>query len=167
MDCNLSGSSVHGDSPGKNIEVGCHNLLQGVFLTQGSNPDLHCRWILHRLRHERSPRILEWVAYSFSRGSSRPRNWTRVSCIADGFFTIRATRDAHGQVMNPPCRVNWKTTTPAHCLRPAMTPVPWQILYWIWSLCQEAVEAWTFQSIWAIKTPTRQTCAYHHVVSYV
>ena len=32
-------------------------------------------------------RILEWVAISFSRGSSWPRNWTRVSCIAGRFFT--------------------------------------------------------------------------------
>ena len=32
-------------------------------------------------------RILEWVAIPFSRGSSRPRNRTRVSCIAGGFFT--------------------------------------------------------------------------------
>ena len=31
-------------------------------------------------------RILEWVAISFSRGSSGPRNWTRISCIAGGFF---------------------------------------------------------------------------------
>ena len=31
-------------------------------------------------------RILEWVAYSFSSRSSQPRNWTRVSCIAGGFF---------------------------------------------------------------------------------
>ena len=34
-----------------------------------------------------SPRILEWVAYPFSSGSSQPRNRTRVSCIAGGFFT--------------------------------------------------------------------------------
>ena len=33
----MPGFSVHGDSPGKNIGVGCHVLLQGVFLTQGSN----------------------------------------------------------------------------------------------------------------------------------
>ena len=32
-------------------------------------------------------RILEWVPISFSRGSSRPRNRTLVSCIADIFFT--------------------------------------------------------------------------------
>ena len=37
-------------------------------------------------------RIVEWVAVSFSRGSSQPRDWTQVSCIAGGFFTIWATR---------------------------------------------------------------------------
>ena len=39
-------------------------------------------------------RILEWVAISSSRGSSRPRDQTQVSCIAGGFFTIWATRGA-------------------------------------------------------------------------
>ena len=32
-------------------------------------------------------RILEWVAFPFSRGSSQPRDQTQVSCIAGGFFT--------------------------------------------------------------------------------
>ena len=40
-------------------------------------------------------RILEWVAISFSRGSSRPRNRTRVTCIAGGFFADWAMREAH------------------------------------------------------------------------
>ena len=40
-------------------------------------------------------RILEWVAISFSRGSSRPRDQTQVFCIAGRFFTIRTTREAH------------------------------------------------------------------------
>ena len=36
------------DSPGKNTGVGCHFLLQEIFLTQGLNlPLLHCRWILY------------------------------------------------------------------------------------------------------------------------
>ena len=52
----LPGSSVHWGSPGKNIGVGCHTLLQE---------------------------------------SSRPRDWTRVSCIAGRFFTSWATREAH------------------------------------------------------------------------
>ena len=40
-------------------------------------------------------RVLEWIAISFSRGSSQPRNQTRVSCIAGRRFTIWATREAH------------------------------------------------------------------------
>ena len=38
-------------------------------------------------------RILEWVVISFSRGSSWPKDWTLVSCIADGFFTTWTTRE--------------------------------------------------------------------------
>ena len=75
--------------------MGTLSRLQGIFLTQGSNPGLpHCRRTLYQLSHQESPRILEWVAYPFSRGSSRPRNWTGVSCIAGGFFTNWAIREA-------------------------------------------------------------------------
>ena len=43
------------NSPGKNTEVGCHSLCQGIFLTQGSNPGpLHCRQILYCLSHQGS-----------------------------------------------------------------------------------------------------------------
>ena len=42
--------------PGKNTAVGCHSLLQGIFLTQVSNPSLlHCRQILYHLSHQGSP----------------------------------------------------------------------------------------------------------------
>ena len=83
------------NSPGQNTGVGCLSLLQGIFPTQGWNPGLpHCRWILYQLSHKGSPRILEWVAYPFPRGSSWPRNWTGVSCIAGGFFTNWAVREA-------------------------------------------------------------------------
>ena len=58
-------------SPGKNIGIGCLFLLQGIFPTQGSNPGLpHCRRILYQMSHKGSPRILVWVAYPFSSGSS-------------------------------------------------------------------------------------------------
>ena len=57
------------------------SLLQRIFATQGLNPGLpHCRHILYQLSHKESLRILEWVAYPFSRGSSQPRNQTGVSC---------------------------------------------------------------------------------------
>ena len=39
-------------------------------------------------------RVLEWIATAFSRGSSRPRDWTQVSRIAGRYFTIWATREA-------------------------------------------------------------------------
>ena len=68
---------------------------RGIFPTQGSNPGIpHCGWVLYQLSHKGSAKILEWVAYPFSNGSSQPRNQTRVSCIAGGFFTNWATREA-------------------------------------------------------------------------
>ena len=45
MDYSPPGSSVHGDSPGKNTGGGCLSLLQGIFPTQGSN--LHLLGLLH------------------------------------------------------------------------------------------------------------------------
>ena len=51
-DCCPPGSSVHGDSPGKNTGVGSPSLFQGIFPTQGSNPVLlHCRQILYHLKY--------------------------------------------------------------------------------------------------------------------
>ena len=96
MDCKPPGFSLHGNSPGRSTGVGCHAFFQGIFPAQGSNADLpHCRQILYCLSQQRSPRILEWVAYPFSRGSSWHRNRTGASCIAGGFFTSWAdTREA-------------------------------------------------------------------------
>ena len=85
------------NSLGQNTEVGSLFLLQEIFPNQGLYPGLsHCRQILYQLNHKGSLRILEWVAYPFSSGSSRPRNWTGVSCIADGFLTNWAIREAQG-----------------------------------------------------------------------
>ena len=61
MDCSPPGSSIRGDTPGKNTGVGCHALLQGIFPTQDQ---------------------------------------TQVSCIAGGFFTIWATREAQKTVLD-------------------------------------------------------------------
>ena len=46
-------------------------------------------------------RILDWVAISFSRRSSWPREWTRVSCIVGRCFTIWATRKSTGIKQDP------------------------------------------------------------------
>ena len=74
----------------------CLSLLQWIFLTQESNQGLlHCRQILYQRSHKASPRILGWVAYLFSSGSSQPRDWTQVSRIAGRFLTSGTTREAH------------------------------------------------------------------------
>ena len=53
MDCHLPSSSVQWNSLGKNTGVGCHFLLQGIFMTQGSNPGLLiCRQILYSLSYQ-------------------------------------------------------------------------------------------------------------------
>ena len=53
MDCSSPGSSVHGNSPGKNTGVHCHALLQGI---KPRSPTLRVDYCLS---HQRSPRILE------------------------------------------------------------------------------------------------------------
>ena len=101
------------NSPGQNTGVGSLSLLQGIFPTQGSNPGLLCsRWTLYQLSHKRSPRVLEWVAYPFSSGSSWPRNWTGLSCIAGGFFSSWAIRGAQeqdywGYKSKDKCTLSW------------------------------------------------------------
>ena len=70
LDCSPPGSSVW-DSPGKNTGVGCHFLLQGIFQTQGSNPDLlrlSCigRWVLYHQLHLGSLSVILPTSNSFS-----------------------------------------------------------------------------------------------------
>ena len=98
MDCSLPGYSVRGDSPGNNTGLGCHTFLQGIFLTQGSNSGLpHC--ILSK-----PPGKLKNTgvgSHPFSRVSSWPWNWTRVSCIIGGFFTTWTMGEALKQIQLP------------------------------------------------------------------
>ena len=67
MNCSPPGSSVHGDSPGKNTGGGSHALLQGIFPTQESNWDLlHCRQILYQLSYQGSLIFTIKAAYSLA-----------------------------------------------------------------------------------------------------
>ena len=111
------------NSPGQNTGVGSLSLLQGIFPTQELNPGLpYCRQILYQLSHKGSPRIRGWVAYPFSSGSSRPKNRTRVSCIAGRFFTNRAIRELGiVSIFFPPvpfgeqdCLAGPQSVTPCH-----------------------------------------------------
>ena len=67
------------NSPSQNTGVGSRFLLQGIFLTQGSNPSLlHCRRILYHL--------IQWIL------PTQESNWGLLHC--SGFFTSSATREA-------------------------------------------------------------------------
>ena len=115
LDCSLPGSSAHWIFQASIPEWLAISFPRiWIFPTQGSNLGLlHYRQILYQLNHHWSPvkvkvtqscltlcnpmdcivhgflqaRILEWVVFPFSRGSSQPRDQTGVSCIAGGFFT--------------------------------------------------------------------------------
>ena len=80
------------NSPGQNTGAGSLSRLHGIFPNQGLNPGLlYCEWILYQLSHKGRPRILDWVAFPFSIGSSQPRDWTPVSCITGRFSTSWAS----------------------------------------------------------------------------
>ena len=104
------------NSPGENTGVSSLSLLQGIFPTQELNMCLlHCRQILYQLSHKGSPRILKWVAYPFSSRFSRPRNQTGVSCVADGFFTNWATKEARKlSLSRPTCHITLKLVWKKH-----------------------------------------------------
>ena len=63
------------NSPSKNTGVGCHFLLQGIFLTQGSNPGLLlCRQILYRFSHQGSLTLYKWYLRPWDWMKSRRRS---------------------------------------------------------------------------------------------
>ena len=112
MDCKLPSSSVHGTSQAR--------ILEGIAVSFSSecswprdqtwvsyiagSPELHTDSLLTEPPEKPliyakytsvkilQAGVLEWVAMSFSRRSSQPRDWTRVSRIAGRCFTIWATR---------------------------------------------------------------------------
>ena len=110
MDCGPLGSSVHGDSPGKNTGVGGHALLWGIFPTQGWNPGLlHCRQILYHLSHQGSPRILEWVAYPFSGDLPKPG----IEPESPAFQVDSSPAELPGRPLENSMNVPYKTKTRA------------------------------------------------------
>ena len=85
MDYSPPGSSVHG--------IPRARILESKVKVAQSCPAL-CDPIDYTVHGILQARILEWVAFPFSRGSSQPRDQAQVSCTAGGFFTSRATREA-------------------------------------------------------------------------
>ena len=80
------------DSPGKNTGVGCHFLLQAIFLNQGSNLGLlHCRQILYHLSHQGSPTLNllsepdmrgeDYLECVWSKEVNHPLQITNCNCV--------------------------------------------------------------------------------------
>ena len=75
--------------------MGSLSHLLGAFPTQGLTLGiLNCRWICYQLSRKGSPRILECLSYPISSISFQARTHTGVSCIAGGFFTNWAIKEA-------------------------------------------------------------------------
>ena len=130
--------------------VGRLSLLLEIFPTQRLNPGLpHCRKIIYQMSHKRIPRLLEWVAYPFSRGSSLPRNQTGVSFITDcqSKLSVLAYLDEHLKALS------WKTCIPHHSGARAslglVPPLCWGVLFVLPSINQGPVPllAWSISPL--------------------
>ena len=92
MDYCPSDFSVHGDFPGKNTGVGCHFLLQGIFLTQGANPHLlHWQVDSLPLSHQGSPKYITYIMpFNSSNSLIRWRLWERDHYLPFGVLKVCA-----------------------------------------------------------------------------
>ena len=139
MDCSLPGSSVHGDSPSKNIGVGCHALLQRIFPTQGSNPGLpHCRQIVYHLSHQNAffnIFVTKWKVLKFLQAAwgywwgiwvrdnrVTLANHDRNGCINHCHVSLRNFQKGRDQVWRPQGQEQYlqdkRPTAPGPCLTP-------------------------------------------------
>ena len=94
------------DSLGKNTGVGCHSLLQEIFLSWGLNLSLlHCRWILYYLIHQRSPCVC--ASHSVMSNSVTPRTVACQASLSMEFYRSRIL-DCHSLVQKifPTQRLN-------------------------------------------------------------
>ena len=81
--------SLAGYSPQYSKELDMAEWLHNLLVESESCSVVSDSLQPHELPGILQARILEWVAFPFSRGSSQPRDWTQVYCIADRFFIER------------------------------------------------------------------------------
>ena len=84
--------------------VGSLSLLQGIFPTQGSNPDLpHCRWILYQLSHQGSPKIRVLKMDLFESCQLRGAPGRMLSQVPGPVLFLGLTRRIRPEVLNAFC----------------------------------------------------------------
>ena len=140
------------DSPGKNTGVGCHSLLLGIFLTQGSNLGLlHCRQILYSLSHWGSPYFS--VKSYISNPGSTPSSYEQ-SC----FYTwILMTQDSitSGRTTVPPSILealgipHWFTNKLSSQVQLTPTGFCWAPLFQLGLFLQENAARLNVPELWS------------------
>ena len=126
----MPGSSGPWDSPGKNIGVGSHSLLQGVFLTQGLNLGLlHGKWILYPLSHQGSP----FEVYQSDTWQTSNQQHRAVSPAAPGPRSISLGSQSLSLFIFCP-----ETMTSLQVLAPRVTRA--DLIQWVWT-CPVRAEA--------------------------
>ena len=102
MDCSPPGTSVCGDSAGKNTGVGCHALLQGIFLTKDQTCVALC--------------LLHWQAGSVSlvQITSKTRNRTAIWSSNPTPGHISGENDNSKRYMHPKCSWQHYLQKPRH-----------------------------------------------------
>ena len=106
-------------------------------------------------------RILEWVAISFSRGSSWPRDWTQVSLIASGFFLVWATRETLF------CKQSYKG--PRKLTQTRIPTAPIIGLFSITQTCQSSLGSRPTSVTWhlACIVPVSEGCVRYTTVNFI
>ena len=102
MDCSMPGSpALHYPLKERKRKCSCSVVSSSLRLHDCSLPSFS-------IHGSFQARVLEWVAISFFRGSSRPREWTQISCIAGRRFTLWASReDSHYSLGLAQIHVYW------------------------------------------------------------
>ena len=119
-------------------------LVAQSYLTLGNFTD--CRLPGSSVCEISQARILEWGAISFSRGSSRPRDWTRVSCSGRRFFTTEPPGKPHNGISRGSTRKtveSWSKTMGKQ--------VTAELLLW-------AIRAWSPKRLQEEKTSSNSIC---------
>ena len=163
MDCNLPGRLLHPwDSPGKSTGVGCHFLLQMIYLTQGLNPDLpHCRKMLYHLSHQGSPIPKKGNAKKCSKSCTiafishaskvllkilqvRLQQYMNPELpdVQAGFRKGRGTRDHVANI----CWIIKKARVPEKHLLLLLLIMPKPFTVWITTNCGKFLKRWEYQT---------------------
>ena len=127
----------------------------GDLPTKGSNPGLpHCRQIYYHLNHLGSPRILEWVAYPFSRGSSNPGMKLGSPALQeDSFFFFLVSYQGCPKLQLPSPKEN--TYKLNHCF----SYHNFQGLQWK-QTCLPNTERWATSRLWKIIRKPKSVITY-------